>query len=114
MKPVQTGRLRHRVTVKRLATVPGEYDELGNDLVKEQVVGQYWASIESRTGSLLKGRTAETILTNTTHVITMRYHPAIDHACWIEYQGHRFDIDYVSDPDFQKTWMQVYVREVVG
>ena len=102
------------MTVKRLATVPGEYDEMGNDLVQEQVVGQYWASIESRTGSLLKGRTAETILTNTTHVITMRYHPAIDHACWIEYQGHRFDIDYVSDPDFQKTWMQVYVREVVG
>lgn len=102
------------MTIKRLATVPGEYDELGNDLVQEQVVGQYWASIESRTGSLLKGRTAETILTNTTHVITMRYHPAIDHACWIEYQGHRFDIDYVGDPDFQKTWMQVYVREVVG
>lgn len=114
MKPVQTGSLRHRVTVKRLATVPDEYDEMGNDLVQEQVVGQYWASIESRTGSLLKGRTAETILTNTTHVITMRYHPAIDHACWIEYQGHRFDIDYVGDPDFQKTWMQVYVREVVG
>ena len=114
MKPVRTGQLKHRVTVKRRKFTQGKYDELGNELWEEEIVGTYWALIESRTGSLLKGRTAETILTNTTHVIMMRYHPAIDHACWIEYQGHRFDIDYVGDPDFQKTWMQVYVREVVG
>lgn len=114
MKPVQTGSLRYRVTVKRLATVPGEYDDLGNELVQEEVVGQYWASIESRTGSLLKGRTADTILTNTTHVITMRYQPDIDHACWIVFRGRRFDIDYINDPDMLMTWMQVYVREVVG
>lgn len=114
MKSVRTGALRHRVVVKKMAVVPGEYDELGNDKVEEVVVGTYWAIIESRTGSLLKGRTADTVLTNTTHVITMRYHAEIDHTCWIEFRGHRFDIDYVSDPDMTMAWMQVYVREVVG
>lgn len=114
MKNIQTGQLRHRVTVKKKAVVPEQFDALGNDLVQDVVVGTYWAHIESRTGSLLKGRTAGTILTNTTHVITMRYHQGVDHACWIEYQGRKFDIDYVNDPDFTKTWLEVFVTEVVG
>ena len=52
MKSVRTSTLRHRVVVKKMAVVPGEYDELGNDKVEEVVVGTYWANIESRTGSL--------------------------------------------------------------
>lgn len=114
MKNIQTGQLRHRVTVKKRAVVPEQFNELGNDLVQDVVVGTYWANIESRTGSLLKGRTAGTMLADTTHVITMRYHQDVDHACWIEFQGRKFDIDYVNDPDFTKTWMQIYVREVMG
>lgn len=114
MKNIQTGQLRHRVTVKKKEVVPEQFDELGNDLVQDVIVGTYWANIESRTGSLLKGRTADTQLTSTTHVITMRYHGVIDHTCWVEYQGRKFTIDYVSDPDFTKTWLEVFVTEEVG
>ena len=114
MKPVRTGRLSYRITVKKRQKVQGQYDELGNDLWQDVNVGTYWANIESRTGSLLKGRTADTQLTSTTHVITMRYHGVIDHTCWIEFQGRKFTIDYVSDPDFTKTWLEVFVTEVVG
>ena len=81
MKPVRTGQLKHRVTVKRRKVIQGKYDELGNELWKEEVVGTYWALIESRTGSLLKGRTAETILTNTTHVTVSYTHLTLPTIC---------------------------------
>ena len=45
MKPVRTGQLKHRVTVKRRKVIQGKYDELGNELWKEEVVGTYWALI---------------------------------------------------------------------
>ena len=110
MKRKMTGQLRHRITVKRMQAVPGKIGELGQDVVEEQVVGQYWASVESRTGSLLIGRTADTILTETTHVIVLRYTPDITPDCWIEFAGHTFDIDYISDPDFTRTWLEVFCR----
>lgn len=110
MKPIATGEMRHRIEVWRDAVVPGQTNGLGADLVKPKNIGTFWAKVESRTGSLLKGRTADTVLTDTTHVVTLRYTDKIQPDCWIVFQGMRFDIDYVSDPDFTRTWLEVFCR----
>lgn len=109
MKPIPTGRLKYRICVKQMGEVPGKVDELGQDATEEQTIGFFWANIESRTGSLLKGRTADTVLSETTHIVKLRYTELITEECWIEYGGFHFEIDYIS-PDFERKWMEVFVR----
>lgn len=87
-------------------------NELGADSVADTIKLRAWAKAETRTGSLLTGRTAETKLTKTTHKFTFRYDSRITNDCWIKWDGRRFDIDYVS-PDFDKHWMEVFAEEVI-
>ena len=110
MKQLRTGKLRHRIEVFKYG-LNGKRNELGEDEREIVKVGTFWADIESRTGSLLKGRTADTILTETTHVISLRYTDKIDSTCFIKYKGRRFDIDYISDPDFGTKIIEVFARE---
>lgn len=109
MKHTPTGELDKRIKVYEM-TLTGKVGELGEDIREPDLVGTFWANIESRTGSLLKGRTADTVLTDTTHVITLRYTKSIKPEHYIEYGGMRFDIDYISDPDFSRRWLEVFVR----
>lgn len=92
----------------------GELNELGAEQEVERGFYECWASIEPRTGSLLSGRTADTMLSKTTHKITIRYREDIDYSCWIVYAGRRFDIDYVNDPYLDKRYLELFVQEVVG
>ena len=110
MKRIVTGRLKHRVEVFKYE-VSDTYNAFGEDERKIVSVGKFWADIESRTGSLLKGRAADTILTETTHVISMRFTDKIDHSCFIMYKNKKFDIDYISDPNFSTKIIEVFVRE---
>ena len=110
MKYLRTGKLRHRIEVFKYH-LNGKRNGLGEDEREMVKVGTFWADIESRTGSLLKGRTADTILTETTHVISLRYTDKIDNTCFIKYKGRRFDIDYISDPDFGTKIIEVFARE---
>lgn len=108
MRSIETGRMRHRIRVMKMAA-NGQVDDLGQDAVEEVEVGRFWASIETRTGSLLKGRTADTVLSETTHIIKLRCNDKITADCWIEHGGFRFEIDYIS-PDFERKWMEVFAR----
>lgn len=58
--------------------------------------------------------TADTMLSKTTHKITIRYNPDIDYSCWIMYAGRRFDIDYINDPHLDKRYLELFVQEVIG
>ena len=91
----------------------GEQTELGADEMAERMFYECWARIEPRTGSLLTGRAADTMLSKTTHKITVRYDARISYGCWIIYNGHRFEIDYISDAYFDKRYLELYVQEVV-
>ena len=53
------------------------------------------------------------MLSKTTHKVTIRYNSAVTYGCWIIYQGRRFDIDYISDPGFDKRYLELFVQEVV-
>ena len=110
---MNTGRLNRRIAFYRNEST-GELNELGADMVKETSFYECWACIEPRTGSLLSGRAADTMLSKTTHKITIRYNPDINYSCWIMYAGRRFDIDYINDPHLNKRYLELFVQEVVG
>lgn len=105
------GKLTHRIQFYR-NEMTGETNELGADDIHEQMFYECWARIEPRTGSLLSGRTADTMLSKTTHKITIRYNQEITYGAWIVYDGHRFDIDYISDAYFDKRYLEIFVQEV--
>ena len=105
------GKLNKRIAFWHNVPTGGQ-NELGADEMADKELCTCWARLEPRTGSLLSGRTADTILSKTTHKVTIRYNSKITYGCWIIYQGRRFDIDYISDPDFDKRYMELFVQEV--
>lgn len=107
----QSGKLNKFVEIwKKVKT--GEIDAVGGDETVDTLLFKRWANMEPRTGSLLMGRAQNTMLSKTTHKIIMRYSEEVTPGCWIVYNGHRFDIDYIL-PDFKKEWLEIYAQEVI-
>lgn len=74
-----------------------------------------WASIVPKTGSLISGRPADTIVSKTTHMIKIRYNswPGLKSKDWIIFNGHRYDIDYILNPYFKNEFYEIFVHEEV-
>ena len=113
---MNVGQLNQRVKVYKPAF---EMDEvLGtNAPSNDELICELWANIAPRTGSMLSGRDAGTILSQTTHAITVRSRGDISPDCylvWADRFGieHRFDIDYVRPP-VNDNYMMIYVQEQV-
>lgn len=92
-----------------------ENPETATDEPSEVSLGKTWANISPRTGSMLNGRAAETILTSTTHAITVRSRGDITPDCrikWIDEfnNEHVFSIDYILPPT-GGSFMTIYARE---
>ena len=92
---------------------------LGTDEQTDTLLCTVWASIQPRTGSMLKGREAGTMLSQTTHTIVARSRAvkAVTDDCYItwtdEFGGaHRFDIDYVLPPA-GAAFTNIYCTEVI-
>lgn len=78
-------------------------------------LGKTWANISPRTGSMLSGRDANTMLSQTTHAITVRSRGDITPDCYILHTDefgntHKFTIDYIRPP-MKDSFMLIYVRE---
>ena len=92
---------------------------LGTDGQKPELLKTVWANVQPRTGSLLSGREAGTMLSKTTHVIKVRRKAlkGIDDACWIEWvdgigEKHTFKIDYILPPN-KENFSTIYASEKV-
>lgn len=90
---------------------------LGTDEPSDELICQAWANIATRTGSMLTGRDARTILSQTTHAITVRSRGDITSDCYILWSDlfgieHRFDIDYVRPPG-KDPFMMIYATEQI-
>jgi len=79
----------------------------------------FWASVQPRTGSLLRGREAGTMLSQTTHTIIARSQSVkdlvdSDYITWTdEYEkAHKFDIDYILPPA-GGLYTTIYAEEVL-
>lgn len=84
----------------------GQYEKTENRVCTK------WANITPQTGSLLNGRTAETVLTKTTHKITIRYDKTITSDMWVMCNDVRYDIIYILDPYEDHERMEIFTEVV--
>lgn len=108
---VDCGKYNKLINVLELDT-DGEENEIGEITYKFKIVKSFFARIESRVGSLLSGRQADTIVSKTTHKISyplLNFPQISAHKHRIEWNSKQYAIDYVLDDDDLDEEMQVFV-----
>lgn len=104
-------RFKHRIEIHGKI----EYEnEAGENSVKPGLLKKVWAQVIPQTGSLQKQQ-ADTILTNVTHKIVVRYDAGKDitHDMEIKYKSHKFKIKYILNPYFTNETLEIFVEEVI-
>lgn len=81
---------------------------------KDGYIKTIWASIVPQTGSLQKTQ-AETILTNTTHKIIVRYGSGkeIKENNFIMFRKKRYDIKFILNPYFKDEKLEIFTEQVL-
>lgn len=100
-------RLNRRATIKVMDKA-SEKDALGQYPIEEKTVCDVWCGVTPQTGSMLSGREADTILTRTTHKVTIRYRDDIGPEMWIEIDGARYEILYIMDPYLRHEVLEIF------
>ncbi len=100
-------RLNRRAEIKVMGK-SYEKDELGQYPIVEQTVAEVWCGVTPQTGSMLSGRQADTILTRTTHKVTIRWRDDIRPEMWLMIDGVRYDILYVLDPYVRHEVLEIF------
>ena len=93
-----------------------EYENAaGETAVKHGRIKTIWAEIMPQTATLQRQQ-ADTILTNVTHKIVVRYSAAKDltHDMEIKYKHHLFKIKYILNPYFSNETLEIFVEEVIS
>lgn len=108
---VNSGDLRNRIKV--LANTKVE-NSLGETSYKFLPIFDLWASVIPQTGSLQR-QEADTILTNVTHKIIVRYSAGKDITknMQIQYGTHRFEIKYILNPYFRNETLEIFCQELI-
>lgn len=94
--------------------------EFKNELLeagtKPEEIKTIWAEIIPQTGSIGKRQGVETLMTNVTHKLVVRYQSGKDIKPdnWFIYQGHRFDIRFILNPYFANEKLEIFCEEVTG
>ncbi|MGE6513369.1 phage head closure protein [Lysinibacillus sphaericus] len=104
--------LKHRIDI--YANVEYE-NELGETSRRFEKLKTIWSAIIPQTGSLQKQQ-ADTILTNVTHKIIIRYSAGndISKEMKIKFRNHEFEIRYILNPYFNNETLEIFVQEVLG
>lgn len=107
----QMNRLRHKIEVYGNQRVK---NELGETAYKFGFIKSMYAEVVPQTGSLMKQQ-AETILTNVTHKIIVRYESGKDITkdMQIHFRGHRFEIKFLLNPYFENKTLELFVQELM-
>ena len=85
-----------------------EEDILGQNPPEEKCQFACWAEIRPQTGSLLRGRTAETELSRTTHKITIRYRDDVRPEMRIKCKGEVYKILYILNPYMSNERLEIF------
>lgn len=103
---------RHRIEVHANMESRNKLNEKTFTFGKQRSI---WAAIIPQTGSLQRQQ-ADTILTNVTHKIIVRYSAGKDitKEMEIRYKNHRFSIKYILNPYFANETLEIFVEEVLG
>lgn len=107
----QANKLKKKISI--LGNVEVE-NRLGETTIEFEPIKTIWAEIVPQTGSLQK-QVADTILTNVTHKIKVRFTAGKDitKEMEIQYNGHKFEIKYILNPYFENKWLEIFVQEVL-
>lgn len=106
---INPGSLRHRVEIWGNTKEKNELLETINKLSKLMTV---WAEIIPQTGKLQNAQ-ADTILTNVTHKIIIRYIDGLKTDMWVNFKEHKFEIMYILNPYFKNETLEIFVKEVI-
>jgi len=89
-------------------------NELGEKDFAPGKIKTIWANIIPQTGSLQKSQ-AETILTNTTHKIIVRYGSGKDikESDFIMFRGRKFSIKFILNPYFKDETLEIFTEQVI-
>ncbi len=111
------GILNNRIEIYKNEIITNSLNE---DQPAPVLLKRIWANVQPRTGSLMTGRPADTMLSKTTHVVTARSEALKDitldcYILWTDANGqpHRFDIDYILPPVRLQPLSSIYVQEVI-
>jgi head-tail adaptor len=88
-------------------------NRLGQYPVEDTHIETVYGCIIPQTGSLLRGREAETTLSKTTHKIVIRYRTDITPDMWFIYEGQRYNILYVMDSNLDHERLEIFCEVVV-
>lgn len=99
---------------------------VGEETVTFQKLESIWADIIPQTGALQRQQ-ADTILTNVTHKIKVRYGSVrkiitkngvenvnVLKDMEIRFRNHRFEVKYAIDPYFKREKVEIFVQEVLS
>lgn len=103
------GDLRHRIEIYGKTQIENELGETDFTFGKIKTI---WAAIIPQTSKMQSGQ-ANTILSNTTHKIIVRYDKGITQDMYIMFKGKRFDINYILNPYFKNETLEIFCSEVV-
>lgn len=106
------GKLKHRIDV--YGKVEFENELLETDF-RDEKLKTIWCSIIPQTGNLQKQQT-ETILSNTTHKVIVRYNAGKDIKpdMHLKYKNdRRFDIKYILNPYETNETLEIFCSEVI-
>lgn len=103
--------LRSRIDIYGNIEVKNELDEI--TLISEKIK-TIWAEIIPQTGKL-QTQQANTILSNVTHKIIIRYESGKDitQDMHIIFKNHRFDIKYILNPYFKNEFLEIFCEELI-
>ena len=93
-----------------------EYENAaGETSTRHDKIKSIWAQVMPQTATLQRQQ-ADTILTNVTHKIVVRYSAAKDvtHDMEIKYRNHLFKIKYILNPYFSNETLEIFVEEVIS
>ncbi|WIF95126.1 phage head closure protein [Caminicella sporogenes] len=105
------GKLRHRIDIYSKVEYTNELNEKDYSYEKLKTI---WAAIIPQTASLQRGQ-VETILSNTTHKIIVRYTAGRDitQDMYIMFRNKRFDIKYILNSHFKNEFLEIFCEEVI-
>ena len=104
--------MRHRIDVYGNIKYTNELEETSYRFDK---LLSLWASLIPQTGSL-QNQAVDTILTNVTHKIIVRYSAGKDITkdMQIHFRGKKFEIKYILNPYFLNETLEIFCQELIG
>jgi len=114
MRPVQAGRLKHRVVIEWNDSADAEPTGDGQPKVQWKTFATRWASVEPIETSGREYLQATAIESEVTHTVKMRYLDGVTAKHRINFGGRIFEIESTADIEERGRMLVIFCREQTG